>query len=103
MSVPLPPTPLNRHCSIVHNGTLYTASADGFYSLPLKKGANWAKLAKSVVHTEGPVCVRAHKGMPNEALYLVGGNVKMASNTVPDDYAGVQRWTFSTRQWEILP
>lgn len=102
MTTPQPPEPLGSHCSALHENTLYTFSKTAFLSLSLESGSKWETLPTGV-STEGASCVLAHKGTPDEALYIVGGIVTDAAMGPETGYMGIQRWVFSKAQWEILP
>ncbi|GAB7338616.1 hypothetical protein MBLNU457_5351t1 [Dothideomycetes sp. NU457] len=97
MSAPLPPQPLDGHCSAIDNNILYVFSSDSFQSLPLKENATWSSLPMGQA-VNGPSCLRA---VPNgdesqAAMYVIGGT---SSNS---GYQGLQRYTFSTQKWESL-
>ncbi|THC95183.1 hypothetical protein EYZ11_005342 [Aspergillus tanneri] len=44
MIVPKPPVKLEGHCSVIHDNTLYTYSANGFASIPLERNGTWTEL-----------------------------------------------------------
>ncbi|KAK4197770.1 hypothetical protein QBC40DRAFT_299091 [Triangularia verruculosa] len=97
MSLPQPETPLNNACSVIFDHTLYTYSADAFQSLKLEPGAEWEVLPQGEKVTGG-ACVGSTTGNPaTSALFVVGGKGGSA------DYQGLQKYTFSTGQWEAVP
>ncbi|CAF9943703.1 MAG: hypothetical protein ALECFALPRED_000989 [Alectoria fallacina] len=91
MVVPVPPVPLNGHCSIIYNGVLYTYQANAFQSLALQDGATWTQLPMGVP-TNGSTCV---EGTYNNdtSLIIVGGS------TSNSNYHGIQSFSFSTKTW----
>ncbi|KAI6372254.1 hypothetical protein MCOR25_003772 [Pyricularia grisea] len=94
-AVPTPPTSIKDiSCSIIYENTLYTYSSTGvLQSLALEAGAEWKELAKGVAVTGG-VCVGSTPVKPREpGLFVVGGKG-------PDGYRGLQKFTYSTGQWE---
>jgi len=94
MSVPEPKYPLEDACSVLFNNTLYAYSAQGFQSLRLEEGAEWEQLEQGEKVTGG-VCVGSTPGEPSTAgLFIVGGKGTSA------DYAGLQKYTYSTGKWE---
>ncbi|KAK4648687.1 uncharacterized protein QC761_112410 [Podospora bellae-mahoneyi] len=97
MSLPQPETPLNDACSVIFDHTLYTYSADAFQSLRLEPGAEWEVLPQGEKVTGG-ACVGSTTGNPATSAFFVvggkGGNPK---------YLGLQKFTFSTGQWENVP
>ncbi|KAK0729388.1 hypothetical protein B0T21DRAFT_385458 [Apiosordaria backusii] len=96
MSLPQPETPLNNACSVIFDHTLYTYSADAFQSLKLAPGAEWEALPQGEKVTGG-VCVGSTTGNPaTSAFFVVGGK-----GTTPE-YQGLQKYTFSTGQWEAV-
>lgn len=99
MSLPVPPVHLNGTCSTIYNNTLYSYSSSAFQSLPLVHGAEWSQLPMGEPVT-GAVCVQ---GTPTDgktpiALYIVGGK----SNSPEHGYEGLQRYVFSSGQWESI-
>ncbi|KAK0666260.1 hypothetical protein QBC41DRAFT_155035 [Cercophora samala] len=97
MSLPQPETPLNDACSVIFDHTLYTYSADAFQSLKLEPGAEWEVLPQGEKVTGG-ACVGSTTGNPaTSAFFVVGGK---AAN---QEYLGLQKFTFSTGQWEAVP
>lgn len=96
-----PKFPLDNHCSIVHDGTLYVYSSAGFQSLDLKEGAEWKAMPMDVSLT-GAQCVKAtNAGDSNGArLYIVGGRVNETASTW--GYPGLMHYTFATKKWDWL-
>lgn len=101
MSLPTPKYPLDGHCSIVHDGTLYVYSPKGFQSLELKEGAKWQTLPMDISLT-GAQCVKAVPAGNAEAakLYIVGGAVNTTASTW--NYPGMMHYTFSNKKWDWL-
>ncbi|KAK1757509.1 hypothetical protein QBC47DRAFT_158011 [Echria macrotheca] len=94
--LPTPEVPLKDICSVIFNNTLYTYSADAFQSLPLTAGAEWKQLPLGEKVT-GAACVGSTPGDPSKAAFFVlGGKAGKA------DYQGVQKYTYSTGQWETV-
>ncbi|KAK4180391.1 hypothetical protein QBC36DRAFT_342950 [Triangularia setosa] len=97
MSLPQPETPLNNACSVIFDHTLYTYSADAFQSLKLEPGAEWEVLPQGERVTGG-ACVGSTTGNPaTSAFFVVGGK------GATQEYQGLQKYTFSTGQWEAVP
>jgi hypothetical protein len=91
-----PKFPLNGHCSIVHDGTLYVYSSAGFQSLELKEGAEWKAMPMDVSLT-GAQCVSA---APAGMMYIVGGSVN--ETAAPWNYPGLMHYTFASKKWDWL-
>ena len=91
MVVPAPPVPLNDHCSIIYNGTLYTYQSNAFQSLPLRNGAAWTQLPMGVP-ANGSTCVQGTYDN-DDSLIVVGGS------TSAPNYEGIQSFSFSTNKW----
>ena len=91
MVVPTPPISLNGHCSIIHNGVLYTYQADAFQSLDLQDNATWTQLPMGV-STNGSTCVEGTYNN-DDSLIVVGGS------TSNSNYQGIQSYSFSTKKW----
>lgn len=91
--------PLNGHCSIVHDGTLYVYSSAGFQSLELKEGAQWKAMPMDISLT-GAQCVKAASaGDSNGAmLYIVGGRVNETAATW--NYPGLMHYSFAEKKWD---
>jgi hypothetical protein len=89
-----PKYPLNGHCSIVRDGTLYVYSSAGFQSLKLEEGAEWTAMPMDISLT-GATCVNAaSEGM----LYIVGGT---ANETAADwNYPGLMHYSFAEKKWD---
>jgi len=100
--LPLPNKPLGQHCSALVNGTLYTFTGDAFQSLHLGKGEKWKELPL-LFGTRGAACVHAHQDTAKEALYIIGGTSSNATMVPEIEYKGVQRYTFKTGKWEVIP
>ena len=96
MPQPTPPVPLEDHCSVVHNHTLYVYSPEGFQSLDLSENATWVELPLDV-SARGATCVKAIPEGDDAAaaLYVVGGAVEDS----PADYPGLMRYLFANRSW----
>jgi hypothetical protein len=90
-----PKFPLDGHCSIVHDGTLYVYSSAGFQSLKLKEGADWQAMPMDISLT-GAQCVKA--GGPDPMLYVVGG----VGNTTTAEwrYPGLMHYSFAQKKWD---
>lgn len=82
---------LGGHCSAIDNDTLYVLSDSKLLSLPLKKNATLSEEAAPLQNVTEPACVKA-----GDALYVIGGG------GTPDDYMGLQRYTFANSSWETL-
>lgn len=100
--LPLPKKSLGQHCSVLVNGTLYTFTKDAFQSLHLGKGGKWEELPL-LFGTRGAACVHAHQDTPEEALYILGGTSSNATMVPENGYKGMQKYTFKTRKWEVIP
>lgn len=98
MIVPEPPFELERHCSVIHENTLYTFSPNGFASIPLRRNGTWTELKKGVP-VSGAACVRAgiNGHQQEEALYVIGG-----TGSPDDNFTGFQRYSFQKEEWETL-
>ena len=89
-----PKYPLNGHCSIVHDGTLYVYSSAGFQSLKLEEGADWKAMPMDISLT-GAQCVNAAAaGM----MYVVGGAVNETAATW--NYPGLMHYSFAQKKWD---
>jgi hypothetical protein len=89
-----PKYPLNGHCSVVRDGTLYVYSSAGFQSLKLEEGAEWTALPMDISLT-GASCVNAASaGM----LYVVGGAVN--ETTADWNYPGLMHYSFADKKWD---
>ena len=97
MSVPLPSSNLEGHCSAIDNDTLYVLSPGSFQSLPLDKKAQWSteRMGQSV---NGPACVAvaSNGNESSSALYVIGGQSGNQS------FSGLQRYFFGNKSWETL-
>jgi len=100
--LPLPKKSLGQHCSALVNGTLYTFTKDAFQSLHLEKGGKWEELPL-LFGTRGAACVHAHQDTPEEALYIIGGTSPNATMIPENEYKGMQKYTFKTGKWEVIP
>ncbi|KAL4893927.1 hypothetical protein BDV59DRAFT_18666 [Aspergillus ambiguus] len=98
MIVPKPPVSLEGHCSVIHDNTLYTYSANAFLSIPLERNASWSRLPMANVPVSDAACVTGGIEGKNdqEALYVVGGT--NASGNPP----GLQRYSFKDKQWKTI-
>lgn len=99
MPAPRPDVELKGHCSVVHDGTLYTYSPDAFQALELRPGGEWSQLDRGVQVT-GAACVRVipDGDLSKAALYLVGGSVDPSIT----NYPGLERWSFTEKRWEWI-
>lgn len=97
MVVPEPPVKLEGHCSVIHDNTLYTYSANGFASIPLTFNGTWSKLTMGEA-VSGAACVKGGIDGNNDkqALYVVGGTCSSS------DYSGLQRYSFQDQRWETI-
>ena len=93
MVLPTPPVALKDHCSVIHNGVLYTYQVDAFQTLDLKSGAQWSKMPLGVP-TDGSVCVLG-SGNEQDSLFIVGGSTNGSAQ-----YPGLQRYSFADNKWE---
>lgn len=100
--LPLPSEPFGQHCSVLVNGTLYAFTETAFLSLPLEKGGKWEELPL-LLGTRGAACVHAHQDTPDEALYVIGGTSRNATMVPEKGYMGMQKYTFNTGKWEVIP
>jgi hypothetical protein len=98
MIVPTPPVKLEGHCSVIHNNTLYTYSANGFAAIPLERNGTWSELPRGEELVSDAVCVTGGiDGKEDEqALYVIGGT--SSSSTAP----GLQRFAFGSQKWTTL-
>lgn len=101
MGTPQPKFPLDNHCSVVHNNTLYVYSPAGFQSLGLEQGAQWEVLPMDISLT-GAQCVR---GVPNgdqsaAKLYVVGGSPNATAASW--DYPGLMEYSFANKKWDWI-
>lgn len=97
MIVPKPPVKLEDHCSVIHDNTLFTYSANGFASIPLKQNGNWTELAMGEP-VSGAACVQGAMGHSNkQAFYVIGGSGSSSKN-----YPGLQRYSFQDEKWETM-
>ncbi|KAK1837300.1 hypothetical protein QBC39DRAFT_6627 [Podospora conica] len=90
MPVPVPDIVLKDICSVIHDNTLYTYSANAFQALPLKAGTKWKQLPRGEQVTGG-VCVDSPA-----ALFIVGGK------GTTQGYHGLQKFTYATGKWESI-
>lgn len=93
-----PKFPLNSHCSIVYNDTLYVYSPAGFQSLKLEEGADWTALPMDISLT-GAQCVKATGGA-EPMLYVVGGAVNATAANW--NYPGLMHYSFAGKKWDWL-
>lgn len=91
MVVPKPPVTLEDHCSLIHDNTLYTYSANGFASIALSENATWSNLTMGEP-VSGAACVKN-----KQSLYVVGGTSSSSS-----DYTGLQRYSFQDKKWKTI-
>jgi hypothetical protein len=91
-----PKYPLNGHCSVVRDGTLYVYSSAGFQSLKLEEGAEWTAMPMDISLT-GASCV---DGGSSGSLYIVGGT---ANTTAADwNYPGLMHYSFAQKKWDWI-
>lgn len=98
MIVPKPPVKLEGHCSVIHNNTLYTYSANGFAAIPLGRGT-WYKLPMPPGEpVSDAVCVTGgiDGKEDQQALYVIGGT--SSSSNSP----GLQRFAFGSQKWTTI-
>ncbi|MCJ1287205.1 hypothetical protein MMC26_006553 [Xylographa opegraphella] len=96
MSLPAPPVPLDGHCTVIYNNTLYAFQSNAFQALSLSPGAQWSKLSMGAGVT-GARCVQAsYNGQ--DALFVIGGTT---NNSSLSNYPGFQKYIYERRQWEI--
>jgi hypothetical protein len=100
MIVPKPPVKLEGHCSVIHNNTLYTYSANGFTAIPLERNGTWSELGELPMGepVSDAVCVTGgiDGKEDQQALYVIGGT---SSSSTP---AGLQRYAFGSKKWTTL-
>ncbi|GFG08130.1 hypothetical protein IFM61392_05209 [Aspergillus lentulus] len=99
MIVPEPPVKLEGHCSVIHNNTLYTYSANGFAAIPLERNRTWIELPMPPEEpVSDAVCVTGgidgKEGQ--QALYVIGG-MSSSSNS-----PGLQRFAFHSQEWSTI-
>lgn len=90
MSVPQPPTSLDKSCSVIHDNILYSFSPEAFLSLALEEGAKWKKLNMGE-KVSGASCVGT-----DSAMFVVGGTTDNA------DFTGLQKYTYSSKEWSTI-
>ncbi|KAK2600288.1 hypothetical protein QQS21_005007 [Conoideocrella luteorostrata] len=89
-------TSLKDSCTVIHDGTLYSYSPEGFLSIRLEEGAKWKTLDPGVKVT-GATCIGSEKPKNiDPAFFVVGGQA------APDDYTGLQKFTYSTGKWTTV-
>ncbi|MCJ1373225.1 hypothetical protein MMC20_004453 [Loxospora ochrophaea] len=93
MTLPTPKVPLDGHCSVIFNNTLYTYQPNAFQSLPLREGAQWTQLPMGVA-ASGAKCVQASAN-GQDLLFIVGGS----TNPSAKDYQGLQSYNFADETW----
>ena len=91
MPIPKPKVPLKDHCSVIHDGKLYTYQEDAFQSLELKEGGQWDKLDLDTP-TKGSTCSLGEFD-DQAALIIVGG-------TSEKEYHGIQHYIFKDEKWK---
>lgn len=94
MSLPTPPVPLDGHCTVIYDNTLFAYQSNAFQALPLTEGARWTQLPTGVP-VDGAVCVKAVSD-GQDVLFVVGGTTNSSSL---QDYPGLQKYIFAERQW----
>ncbi|MCJ1357199.1 MAG: NineTeen Complex (NTC) component [Icmadophila ericetorum] len=94
MAIPMPPVPLDNHCSVIYNNTLYAYQASAFQSLPLQIHGQWSQLPMGVAAT-GAQCVQASLN-GDDVLYIIGGQ----TNSTDQSYSGLQAFHFADGSWQ---
>ncbi|KAJ4354498.1 uncharacterized protein N0V89_006235 [Didymosphaeria variabile] len=99
MSFKDPIYPLENHCSVIHENTLYVYSPEGFQSLDLAKGSEWEKLPMDISLTGAECIVAPSSGDANtDMMFVVGGRV---NETVRQwDYPGLMHFSFKEKKWD---
>ncbi|KAF5021248.1 hypothetical protein F66182_6717 [Fusarium sp. NRRL 66182] len=87
MSLPEPPSSVDRGCSVVHDNTLYVFTPTAFLSLSLEQDAEWKEL-KMGEQVTGSVCVGTGAG-----IFVIGGTGGTS------DYNGLQTYSFADNKW----
>lgn len=97
MIAPKPPVKLEGHCSVIHDNTLYTYSANGFASISLGRNATWTELpmGEPVSHA---ACVTGglDGNEDQQALYVIGGKPSKGEGS------GLQRYSFKDKKWKTI-
>jgi len=101
MPFPSPPVPLKKHCTCLFGSQLFAYTGKGFYRLDIKPGGNWTEL-ESTVNAQDAACLHLGANTPDEAFYVIGGSVG-PNDDLPKDYAGLMRYRFNAKTWDILP
>ncbi|KAE8147393.1 hypothetical protein BDV25DRAFT_160416 [Aspergillus avenaceus] len=97
MIVPKPPVKLEGHCSVIHDNTLYTYSANGFASIALDRNATWTKLPMGEPVSDAACVTGGSDGNEEEqALYVIGGT------SSESDSSGLQRYSFKDKKWKSI-
>ncbi|PTU22514.1 hypothetical protein P175DRAFT_0555186 [Aspergillus ochraceoroseus IBT 24754] len=99
MIVPNPPVPLEGHCSVIHDNTLYTYSSTGFLAIPLQRNGTWSNLTMGEPVSDAACVTGGIDGNEDQpALYVVGGTSSLQRKP------GLQRYSFNDKTWKtILP
>ncbi|KAL1599560.1 hypothetical protein SLS60_007363 [Paraconiothyrium brasiliense] len=99
MSFKDPIYPLENHCSVIHENTLYVYSPEGFQKLDLAKGSEWEKLPMDISLTGGECILAPSSGDANtDMMFVVGGRV---NETVRQwDYPGLMHYSFKEKKWD---
>ncbi|KAF3907724.1 hypothetical protein AA313_de0208577 [Arthrobotrys entomopaga] len=103
MPLPQPPAPLGQHCTTIVNNILYAYTENGFFQLPLAQGAKWTEIKGKQVPTKGSVCVHTGLGTPDEALYVVGGDIAADIQAKNPEFMGLQKYSFAQKTWSNQP
>ena len=90
----MPPVPLDNHCSVIYNNTLYAYQANAFQSLPLAPHGQWSQLPMGVA-ANGAQCVQASLN-GSDVLYVIGGQ----TNSTDQSYSGLQAFHFANSSWQ---
>ncbi|KAK6539687.1 hypothetical protein TWF694_009891 [Orbilia ellipsospora] len=101
--LPQPPAPLGQHCTAIVNNILYAYTENGFFQLPLAQGAKWTEIKGKQVPTQGSVCVHTGLGTPDEALYVVGGDIAADVQAKNPEFMGLQKYSFAQKTWSNQP
>ncbi|RDA94395.1 hypothetical protein CP533_2263 [Ophiocordyceps camponoti-saundersi (nom. inval.)] len=96
MTVPEPPAALDDACFAIHNGTLFSYSSQGFFSLILDKGQAWRTLDTGV-KVQGAPCLGTNPVDASQAgFFVIGGHSESG------DYPGLQKYTYATGKWTTI-
>ncbi|GAB1196295.1 hypothetical protein APSETT444_005564 [Aspergillus pseudonomiae] len=97
MIVPKPPVKLEDHCSVIHDNTLYTYSANGFASIALERNATWTQLPMGQPVSKAACVTGGTDGNEDQqALYVIGGTPSKGVSS------GLQRYSFKDKKWKTI-